>query len=220
MFESPLPHVYFPIEQSTSYMRVLHVKTTAPPETLAPLVQREIQALDPDMPIADLKTLSQIIQGGMGFVMFRVGTLQAGAMGVLGLLLAVVGVYGVVSYGAAQRTRELGIRLALGADPIRVGGLVLRQGAGLVIAGIVCGLAGAGLVTRALARMFFLTGADDTMTFVMVTGLLTSIALAACYLPARRAMRVDPMIALRHEYYLVMVDSAIGAIGARASTDR
>ena len=121
-------------------------------------------------------------------------------MGVLGLLLAVVGVYGVVSYGAAQRTRELGIRLALGANPIRVGGLVLRQGAGLVVAGIVCGIGGAALVTRALARIFFLSGGNDTtITFVMVTGLLTGIALVACYLPARRAMRVDPMIALRHE---------------------
>ena len=200
VFETALPHVYFPIDQSTSYLRVLHVRSTAPPETLAPMVQREIQALDPDMPIADLKTLTQIIQGGMGFVIFRVGTLQAGAMGVLGLLLAVVGVYGVVSYGAAQRTRELGIRLALGANPIRVGGLVLRQGAGLVVAGIACGIGGAALVTRALARVFFLSGGNDTtITFVMVTGLLTGIALIACYLPARRAMRVDPMIALRHE---------------------
>jgi predicted permease len=199
VFEGSLPHLYFPIDQSTSFMRVLHVKSTAPPETLAPLVQREIQALDPDVPIADLKTIPQIIEGGMGFVLFRVGTLQAGAMGVLGLLLAVVGVYGVVSYGASQRTRELGIRLALGADPAIVGGLVLRQGAGLVVAGILFGLVTAALVTRALSRIFFLVGTDDAPTFVAVTGLLSAIALIACYLPARRAMRVDPMIALRQE---------------------
>ncbi len=199
VFESPLPHLYFPMDQTTSFMRVLHVRSSAPPETLAPILQREIQALDPDVPIADLRTMSQMVQGGMGFVLFRVGTLQAGAMGVLGLLLAVVGVYGVVSYGAAQRTRELGIRLALGADPIVVGGLVLRQGAGLVAIGIVCGVGVAALVTRALSRIFFLVGANDLPTFVAVTSLLAVIALIACYLPARRAMRVDPMIALRHE---------------------
>jgi putative ABC transport system permease protein len=135
----------------------------------------------------------------MGFVLFRVGTLQAGAMGVLGLLLTIVGVYGVVSYGASQRTRELGIRLALGARPRTLLGLVLRQGVGLVVAGICIGLAGAALVTRALSRLFFLVGGMEAGTFAAVTLLLSGIALVACYLPARRAMRVDPMIALRHE---------------------
>jgi putative ABC transport system permease protein len=120
-------------------------------------------------------------------------------MGVLGLLLAVVGVYGVVAYGASQRTREMGIRLALGADPAVVRGLVLRQGAGLVVAGIACGLIVAAGVTRALSRVFFLADSTDAPTFAVVTALLAAIALVACYLPARRAMRVDPMIALRHE---------------------
>jgi len=199
VFESPLSHLYFPMEQSTSFMRVLHVRTTGSPEALRTLVQREIQGLDPEMPVADVKTLTEVIQGSAGFVLFQVGTMQAGAMGVLGLLLAVVGVYGVVSYGASQRTRELGIRLALGADPADVGGLVLRQGAVLVIAGIVCGLVFASTLTHALSRIFVVTGAGDAPTFVVVTGLLSAIALVACYLPARRAMRVDPMIALRHE---------------------
>ena len=136
----------------------------------------------------------------MGFLLFHIGTLQAGAMGVLGLLLAVVGVYGVVSYGASQRTREMGIRLALGADPSVVRALVLRQGAMLVIAGIVCGLlvaagcdahAVAVLLPRRLDRRHDVRRASPL--------LLAAIALVACYLPARRAMRVDPMIALRHE---------------------
>src|SRR5205085_10169618 len=107
------------------------------------------------------KTRGEVVHGGMGFLLFRVGTLQAGAMGILGLLLAVVGVYGVVSYGASQRTREMGIRLALGADPGVVRGLVLRQGAGLVVAGIVCGLLAAAGVTRALSRVFYLVGSMD-----------------------------------------------------------
>ena len=180
-------------------MRVIYVRSSALPELLGPIVEREIQALDPEVPIADVKTMTDVVRGGVGFLLFKVGTLQAGATGILGLLLAVVGVYGVVSYGASQRTREMGIRLALGADPAVVRGLVLRQGAGLVIVGIVCGLLVAAGVTRALSRMFFLVGSMDVATFAVVTALLSAIALVACYLPARRAMRVDPMIALRHE---------------------
>ena len=199
VFEQPLPHLYFAMRQTPSYMRVLYVRSSVPAELLGPLVEREIQALDPDVPIADVKSLTHVIEGGMGFLLFRVGTLQAAAMGILGLLLAVVGVYGVVSYGASQRTREMGIRLALGADPAVVRGLVLRQGAVLVIGGIACGLLVAAGVTRALARFFFLVGSTDITTFAAVTALLSAIALVACYLPARRAMRVDPMIALRHE---------------------
>jgi putative ABC transport system permease protein len=199
VFEQPLPHIYFAMPQTPSFMRVLYVRSAAPPELLGSLVQREIQALDPDVPIADVKPLTEVIQGGMGFLLFKLGTVQAGAMGVLGLLLAVVGVYGVVSYGASQRTREMGIRLALGADPAVVRSLVLRQGAGLVVVGILCGLLVAAGVTRALSRFFFLVGSTDLATFAGVTALLSAIALAACYLPARRAMRVDPMIALRHE---------------------
>ena len=119
-------------------------------------------------------------------------------MGILGLLLTIVGVYGVVSYGASQRTREIGIRLALGAEPADVGQLVLRQGIRLVSTGIALGLVIAAGVTRTLSRLLFVIG-DDTGTFAVVTILLAAIALVACYLPARRAMRVDPMIALRHE---------------------
>jgi predicted permease len=199
VFESPLPHVYLPMRQSASYMRVVHVRSSAPPELLAPLVQREIAALDPEVPVADVKTLTEVIQGGMGFLIFRVGTMQAGAMGILGLLLAVVGIYGVVSYGASQRTREMGIRLALGAEPASLRRLVLTQGARLVIAGVGCGLLVAAGVARALSRFFFLGSGMQAATVAGVTLLLSAIALAACYLPARRAMRVDPIVALRHE---------------------
>jgi putative ABC transport system permease protein len=199
VFEKPLPHVYFAMAQDPSFMRVLHVRSAAPPELIGSLVQREIQAIDPEVPVADVKTMAQVVEGGMGFLIFRVGTMQAAAMGVLGLLLAVVGVYGVVSYGASQRTREMGIRIALGAEPAIVRALVLRQGAGLVVGGVACGLLVAALVTRALSRVLFLVESNDVTTFAMVTALLSAIALVACYLPARRAMRVDPMIALRHE---------------------
>lgn len=131
--------------------------------------------------------------------MFRIGAMQAGAMGVLGLLLSIVGVYGVVSYGASQRTREMGIRLALGAAPSALGALILRQGLVLVVGGIVAGLPLTVAVTRVIGRFFVLVGAGDPVTLAAVTGLLGTTACVACYLPARRTMRVDPVIALRHE---------------------
>jgi hypothetical protein len=199
VFEKPLPHLYFAMKQSMYFMRVVYVRSMSAPEVLAPQVEREIHALDADMPIADARSLRQIVEGGVGFLLFHIGGVQAGAMGVLGLLLAVVGVYGVVSYGASLRTREMGIRIALGANPSIVRGLVLRQGSVLVIVGIGCGLAVAAAVTRALSTFFVLVGALDVTTFAAVTALLGAIALVACYLPARRAMRVDPVIALRHE---------------------
>jgi ABC-type antimicrobial peptide transport system permease subunit len=180
-------------------MRVVYVRSTAPPEAIAMLVEREIHALDADMPVADAKTLRQIIQGGVGFLLFHIGSVQAGAMGILGLLLAVIGVYGVISYGASLRMREMGIRIALGAEPRNVRALVLRQGTALVAAGIACGLVVAAGVTRTLSKFFVLVGALDVPTFAGVTVALAAIALLACYLPARRAMRADPMVALRHE---------------------
>jgi putative ABC transport system permease protein len=123
------------------YMRIVTIRASALPAALAPLVEREIRALDADMPIADLMTMEQVVRTGVGYLMFHIGTVQSGAMGILGLLLSVVGVYGVVSYGASLRTREMGIRIALGAEPRNVRWLVLRQGTVLVIAGIACGLA-------------------------------------------------------------------------------
>ena len=199
VFEGQLPHMYFAMEQSPFFMRVVYVRSAAPPESLKMLVEREIHALDADMPIADARPLQEIVEGGVGFLIFHIGSVQAGAMGVLGLVLAVVGVYGVVSYGASLRTREMGIRVALGASPAAVRALVLRQGSMLVILGIVFGLAIAAAVTRTLSTFFVLVGSLDVATFATVTTLLAAIALVACYLPARRAMRVDPMTALRHE---------------------
>ena len=199
VFEGPLPHMYFAMKQSHFFMRVVYVRSAAPPGSLKMLVEREIHALDADMPIADARPLREIVEGGVGFVLFHIGSVQAGAMGLLGLILAVVGVYGVVSYGASLRMREMGIRVALGASPAAVRGLVLRQGSVLVVAGIIVGLAIAAAVTRTLSTFFVLVGSLDVLTFAGVTALLSTIALVACYLPARRAMRVDPMIALRHE---------------------
>ncbi len=199
VFEDALPYAYLPSGQYFSSMRVLQVRSTQPPETLRARVLREIQALDADMPVADLQTMRESLAGGGGFMMFRVGAIQAGAMGILGLVLAAIGVYGVVSYGAAQRTREIGIRMALGAEPRDVRSLVLGQGLFLVIGGVALGVLASVALARLATRYVLLVSATDPLTFAGVTLVLAAIALFACYLPARRAMRVDPMVALRHE---------------------
>jgi predicted permease len=199
VFEGPLPHLYFPFSQVLSSMRVVHIRSAIPPAVLGPQVEQAVHALDPEMPVADVMTMKRSLEGGGGFLLFRIGAMQAAAMGILGLLLTVVGVYGVVSYGASQRTREIGIRLALGAAPRSVGRLILGQGAVLVVLGIAVGFVLTLLVTRTIARFFVLVSATDPLTLGTVMGLLALTAFIACYLPARRAMRVDPMIALRHE---------------------
>jgi putative ABC transport system permease protein len=199
VFESNLPYAYVPSAQWFSHMRVLQVRTSVAPESLRDRVRQEVRVLDAEMPVADLQTMRQALVGGLTYNLFRVGAQQAGAMGILGLILSVIGVYGVVSYGAAQRTREIGIRIALGAEPRDVRGLVLGQGMVLVVAGVIAGLAGAAALSRVAAKYMLLSGTVDSLTFAGITLVLVAIALLACYLPARRAMRTDPMVALRHE---------------------
>jgi predicted permease len=199
VFESRQPFFYTPLAQNYTSLRVLQIRSALPPELLSVRIQREIQELDPDIAVADLQSMRRALAGVGGFLIFRLGATQAGAMGVLGLILAVIGVYGVVSYGAAQRTREIGIRMALGAEPGDVLGLILRQGVFLVIGGVLVGLVGAAALTRLLSRFLMLASATDPLTFAAVTLLLAVIVLTACYVPARRAMRVDPTVALRHE---------------------
>lgn len=199
IFESPLPYFYVPLAQNFYWIRVLQVHTALPPEALRTRVQQEIQALDPDLPLADFQTMTESLNGFMGFRMFQMGAQQAGALGLLGLILAVIGVYGVVSYGAAQRTHEIGIRMALGAEPVQVLAMILRQGVWLVVVGVFSGLVAASLFTRLTARVLPLVDRTDPLTFGVVTLLLAGITLWACYIPARRAMRVDPVVALRHE---------------------
>ena len=177
-------------------MRTVSIRTVAPRKR-SPRSSARIRRLDADMPIADLKTQQQVVAGGVGYLMFPIGACRR--RDGLRVCLSVVGVYGVVSYGASLRTREMGSRIPLGAQPRDVRGLVLRQGTVLVAAGIAAGLALAAIVTRTLSTFFVLVGTLDAPTFAAVTALLGGIALVACYLPARRAMRVDPMVALRHE---------------------
>ena len=197
--EAQLSYFYLPLAQNYISMRILQVRSLAPPDELSARVQHEVQALDSDMPVTDLQTMRRALNGLGGFMLLRLGARQATALGLLGLMLAVIGVYGVVSYGAAQRTREIGIRMAMGAKPSDVLALVLRHGVLLVGGGVLAGLILTLALTRILGRVLVLASAIDPIAFLVVTALLALITLGACYLPARRAMRVDPMVALRHE---------------------
>ena len=199
VFESPLPYIYLPQTQNPSFLRSVLVRTTVPLDEMRARLEREIHAIEPELPIADLKPYAEIAGGNIGFVLFRVGAWQATTMGLLGLALAIIGVYGVVSYQTRQREKEIGIRVALGAIPADVRRLVLSQGAWLVGAGAVVGVVLALIATLALRRMLVLVSATDPLTFVGVTIALSASALAACYVPARRATRVEPVTVLRQE---------------------
>ncbi len=198
IFESPRPFLYLPLVRDLT-LRTIHVRTAGDPAALGPRLEREIRALAPDLPIRDLRTMDDALSGIFGFLIFRLGAIQAGGMGLLGLMLALIGVYGVVSFGATLRTREIGIRVALGAEPRGVLRLILGQGLQLVVIGIGVGLGLSFVMGRVLARFLPLVNAHDWATFVGVAGGLGALALVACYLPARRAARVPVMTALRHE---------------------
>ncbi len=197
--EDPQPYFYVPLAQHFTAQRTLQIRSSMPPESLASIIQREIQALGANDPIEEIQTMKESLGGTLGYFIYRVGASLAAAMGLLGLLLAVVGVYGVVSYAATQRTQELGIRMALGASRRQILVLLLKQGARLVAAGLLFGLAGAWALTRAMSSMLVGVSPSDPLTYISVAALLSSITLLACWIPARRAMRLDPMVALRYE---------------------
>jgi putative ABC transport system permease protein len=139
------------------------------------------------------------LQGLNGFLFYRLGAQLTGTMGLLGLVLAVVGVYSVASYAAAQRTQEIGIRMAIGATPGDILRMVLRQGVRIVGIGLLVGLAAAFAGAHVLADIFYGVKPSDPITYVAVAGLLLAVALLACWIPARRATRVSPTVALRFE---------------------
>ncbi len=198
VFEAPRPFIYMPIERDDS-MRTVILRTKGDPAMLSARLEHEITTMSPDLPMSDLRTMRQSLRGIFGFFLFRVGALQAGGMGLIGLVLAVVGVYGVVSFGASLRTREIGIRIALGAQSRDVLAIILGQGVRLVAIGLAMGIVGAVFMGRVLAKFLPLVNGADWATFLIVAAGLGALALLACYVPARRATKVPPMTALRHE---------------------
>jgi predicted permease len=197
--EDPVPHFYVPIEQHYMPLRTLHVRTSVPPESLELQIAAQVQELAPTLPLAGVKTLKQELEGINGYLFFHLGAQLTATMGVLGLILAVVGVYSVVSYAAVQRTHEIGIRMALGAKPADILKMVLGQSLLIIGIGIVIGLGAALAGTRVLTSLLVGVKATDPLTFVVVVAVLAGVALLACWLPARRATHVSPLVALRYE---------------------
>jgi predicted permease len=197
--EDSQPFFYLPAEQSYEPFRTIHVRTSVPPESLALQIEAQIRELAPNLPITEVQTMRQSLQGVNGFLLFRFGAQLTSTLGLLGLILALVGIYSVVSYAAAQRTQEIGIRMALGAGSGDILKMVLRQGVGVVGVGLALGLALAFAGTRVLADLFVGVKPADPLTFTAVAILLSGVALLACWIPAQRATRVDPLVALRYE---------------------
>jgi predicted permease len=195
--QKPKPFVYLPLFQAYDSRVAIHLRVTRNPLEYASAVETSLHELDADLPLFDLMTLDSRIL--LNTTSSRIGGVFVGAFGILALVLAAVGVYGVLAYTTGQRLRELGIRIALGAEPRDVFGLVLRQGAILAFLGIGIGLAASFALTRALTKLLFGVSATDPLTFAVVAVLLLVVALLACYLPARRAMRTDPLVALRYQ---------------------
>lgn len=196
--EPPLPFLYLPLSQQYSSFITLHVETERDPASIAAPVLAEVRGLDAGMPVADVQTLEHFFQEGALFATRLIMQVVV-AIGLLGLLLAVTGLYGVIAYSVSRRTRELGIRMAIGADPGQVARLVLRQGLRLTLIGAAIGMTLALAVSKLLASLLTGVSPRDPLVYLAAATLVASVSLLACYVPARRAARVDPLEALRHD---------------------
>ena len=183
-------------ELAFSYMTLI-VRTDGDPVALAPAIRETVRRMDKDLPVVDLASMDKLLS--VSLARARFSTVVLGGFAGIALLLAVIGTYGVLSYGVTERTHEIGIRVALGAKQADVLGMVLRQGLVLAASGVAIGMLAAFGVTRLMTSLLFGTSATDPVTYAGVVCLLAVVALAACYIPARRASRVDPMVALRYE---------------------
>jgi predicted permease len=195
--EAPQSFVYFPMAREYNSAVALVVNTNVEPQSMINTIRREVGRLDANLPLYDVKTMSEHM--GLSLLLLRAGAWVAGSFALLALLLAGLGIYGVMAYTVSQRTREIGIRMALGAGGGDVMKLVVRQGMWLALIGLLIGLAGALALTRLMSSVLYGVSATDAVAFAGMTLLLGSVMLMACYLPARRAAKVDPMIALRCE---------------------
>ena len=195
--EEPQDFMYFAQAQVWSFPMTIHIRTTGDPEALGPLVRRELQRLDSSMPVADLRTMTN--QMGIALFPARLVGITLGLFGILGMILAAVGIYSVMAYSVTQRKREIGIRVALGASWGQVVGMVVRKGMLLVGVGVGLGLLASFGASRFMAGLLYGVSALDPLTFFGVPGVLCAVALLASFIPAQRAASVDPMMTLRAE---------------------
>jgi predicted permease len=196
--QTPGLEMYFPVAQNGDWGSMdLVVRSTIPLQSLVPGVRDALRGLDSDLPNGDFQPLQELVDQAVSPRRFV--TVLLGGFSVLALILACLGIYGVISYSVTQRTNELGIRLALGASLAAILRLIIAQGVKLVLIGLLVGLVAAFALTRLLSSLLFGISTTDPWTFLGIAALLMLIALVACYIPARRATKVDPVIALRYE---------------------
>jgi putative ABC transport system permease protein len=195
LHQEPPPILYIPYQQFTLPFTNILIRSSAPAGAIASLVRAELAAIDPDLPPGNVTALQTVLDRSIAQPRFRTMLLTAFALAAL--LLAAVGVYGLISYSVVQRTREIGIRVALGAQPRQVLGQIMREGLLLAVAGVGIGLLGSLLAARILSTFLFGVGAADPLTFGSVALLLLAVACIATYVPSRRALQVDPVSALR-----------------------
>jgi len=202
LVEDIRPLAYMPMyvegmtRQETQRM-VLILKTAGDEAALTSAVRRAVAEIDPRVPLTDVRTMREVVAASMADTSFTMVLLGIAAL--VALLLGAVGIYGVIAYVVSQRTREIGIRMALGARSEDVQGLVVRQGLAVTVPGVLLGIVAAFALTRLMSSLLFGVSTTDPMTFVLVPLVLTGVAMLASYLPARRASRIDPTEALRAE---------------------
>ena len=197
--EEVRPVLYYPFRQAGDYSSSLVVRTNSDPTTLANAVRGEVRNLDPDAAVLNVNTMEGMISQTQASFIRRFPALVIGIFAGVALLLASIGIYGVVSYSVSQQIHYIGIRMALGAGPSDILKMVLKQGMVLALAGVVIGVVAALLLMRLLVTLLYQVTTTDVATFAIVSGTLFAVALLACYLPARRATKVDPLVALRYE---------------------
>lgn len=191
------PRIYLPANQSPSYGMVVYLRTAADPGRMGDLMRQEVQAIDPTIPVFDVLSMDEVMAKYLEQRKFALELL--GVFAGVALLLASIGIYGVMAYTFSQRTNEIGIRMAMGAQRGDILKIAVGEGAIIVIFGLLAGVVGSLVLTRFLQTMLFDVKATDPLTFAGISALLAAVALAACFVPARRATRVDPLVALRHE---------------------
>ncbi len=191
------PHAYFPVYQRSTLDLAVMIRTAGRPEAGMAGMEREIQVVDSDLAVFALQSLDDVVRRSTAQRRFALSLISAFALAALAL--AGLGVYGVTAFGVSQRTREIGIRMALGASRSQVLGMILQRGIVLTLAGLAVGLAGSALLARSMQGFLFGTASTDVTTYLGVSALLTAVTLFACYLPARRAARLDPALTLRQE---------------------